>query len=366
MKSRIWIFFVALAGLSWGVYVPLIAEGGKDLHNPFTAFLCVGAAYFVLAVALPMIFLSMHHTKPAWNGRGITFATLAGVVGAVGALCVVFATVVFHGPKLYVAPVIFALAPVINTLISLFWHPDEGPFTVGAPREPVHWSLYLGVVLAGLGAGLVLYAQALSETHGQAAAVTDYTFVIFVLLAGLSWGAYVPLIAQGGKELKSSYASFLCVGGAYFVIAVLLPLAMLWHMSSLPPHPAPPGMPPLNYPVGVTLATLSGAAGAIGALCVIFATFEFKGPKIYVAPVIFALAPVINTVVSLFWQPKVGPLVFGMPTEQPHWLLYVGIVAAGLGAGMVLFAKELTEMKHAAHLRAMGRARPRRQSPRRP
>ena len=158
----------------------------------------------------------MHHTKPAWNGRGITFATLAGVVGAVGALCVVFATVVFHGPKLYVAPVIFALAPVINTLISLFWHPDEGPFTVGLPREPVHWSLYLGVVLAGLGAGLVLYAQALSETHGQAAAVTDYTFVIFVLLAGLSWGAYVPLIAQGGKELKSSYASFLCVGGRLF------------------------------------------------------------------------------------------------------------------------------------------------------
>ena len=48
--------------------------------------------------------------------------------------------------------------------------------------------------------------------------------MIFVLLAGLSWGVYVPLIAQGGKDLKSSYASFLCVGAAYFVIAVLLPL----------------------------------------------------------------------------------------------------------------------------------------------
>jgi hypothetical protein len=170
-------------------------------------------------------------------------------------------------------------------------------------------------------------------------------------LAGLAWGVYVPLIAQGGKELKSSYASFLCVGAAYFVIAVLLPLVMLWYMSTQPPHAPPPGMPPLDYPTGITLATLAGATGAIGALCVIFATFEFKGPRIYVAPVIFATAPVINTIVSLFWHPIAGPFAFGPPTEEPHWLLYVGIVAAGLGAGMVLFAKELTEMKHAAHAR---------------
>ena len=122
---------------------------------------------------------------------------------------------------MFVAPVIFALAPVINTIVSLFWHPDEGAFTVGLPREPVHWSLYLGVVLAGLGAALVLLAKDLPEQHGrQADEVKNYTFVIFVLLAGLSWGVYVPLIAQGGKDLKNSYASFLCVGAAYFVIAV--------------------------------------------------------------------------------------------------------------------------------------------------
>jgi len=351
-KSRVWMFFVALAGLCWGVYVPLITWGGRDLHNPFVAFLCVGAAYFLLAVLVPIVLLRARNLRPGWTGRGVTFATLAGVAGAVGALCVVFATVVFHGPALYVAPVIFALAPVINTIVSLFWHPDEGPLTLGLPREPVHWSLYLGVILAGLGAGLVLYAQALSETHGKAVDVHDYTFVIFVLLAGLAWGVYVPLIAQGGKELKSSYASFLCVGAAYFVIAVLLPLVMLWYMSTQPPHAAPPGLPPLDYPTGITLATLAGATGAIGALCVIFATFEFKGPRIYVAPVIFAMAPVINTIVSLFWHPNVGPFAFGLPTEEPHWLLYVGIVAAGVGAGMVLFAKELTEAKHAAHARA--------------
>ncbi len=350
-KSRVWIFFVALAGLCWGVYVPLIAEGGKDLHSAFAAFLCVGGAYFLLAVLLPILILRARGKSPAWNARGIVFATLAGATGAAGALCVIFATFVFGGPPMFVAPVIFALAPVINTVVSLFWHPDEGPFTIGAPREPVHWSLYLGVVLAGLGAGLVLAAKDLPTLlAGKGVELKiGYGFVIFVLLAGLSWGVYVPLIAQGGKELKSSYASFLCVGAAYFVIAVVLPVVMLLYLGSQPHHPAPPGAPPVDYPDGITLAALSGAAGAIGALCVIFATFEFKGPRLYVAPVIFALAPVINTIVSLFWPYHKNPWAVGMPEQWPHWLLYVGIILAGVGAGMVLFAKELGEAKHAAH-----------------
>src|SRR5260370_10830368 len=96
-------------------------------------------------------------------------------------------------------------------------------------------------------------------------------WMIFVGLAGLCWGTYVPLIAQGGKELKSSYASFLCVGLAYFLIAILFPLGIFWSRGGLPEFKA----------TGTILGTLAGVAGAVGALCVVFATFEFKGPKIY-------------------------------------------------------------------------------------
>jgi drug/metabolite transporter (DMT)-like permease len=348
-KSKVYLIFVILAGLCWGTYVPMIAQGGRELKSSYASFLCVGIAYFLIAILMPVTILGIRRKMPQWNAAGITFATLAGVAGAVGALCVVFATVTFHGPRIYVAPVIFALAPVINTLVSLFWHPDEGPSTFGWPREKPHWSLFLGIVCAGLGAFLVLYSKELTESqHAQKTSVeANPWYLLFVLLAGLCWGTYVPLIAQGGKELKSSYASFLCVGLAYFLIAILFPLGMFWSDGKFPEF----------KPVGTTLATLAGVAGAVGALCVIFATFEFKGPKIYVAPVIFALAPVINTLVSLFWHPTSdAPLTFGAPVETPHWTLYIGIVLAGAGAGLVLYAKELTESKHAPGKLAAGPA----------
>jgi hypothetical protein len=163
-------------------------------------------------------------------------------------------------------------------------------------------------------------------------------WIVFVILAGLCWGTYVPLIARGGKELKSSYASFLCVGVAYFLIAVLYPMAVFWYQGKMP-----------NFTLsGTTLATLAGVAGALGALCVILATFTFGGPRLYVAPLIFAMAPVVNTLVSLVWHPdEQSTWNFHLPTETPHWTLYLGIMLAGLGAGLVLYSKELGELKHA-------------------
>lgn len=163
-------------------------------------------------------------------------------------------------------------------------------------------------------------------------------WIVFVALAGLCWGTYVPLIARGGRELGSSYASFLCVGVAYFLIAILFPIGILWYRGKMPAWTTS----------GITLATLAGVAGAVGALCVIFATFEFKGPRLYVAPLIFATAPVINTLVSLVWHPSdQSTWHFSLPEQAPHWTLYVGIILAGLGAGLVLYSKEFSEVKHA-------------------
>ena len=163
-------------------------------------------------------------------------------------------------------------------------------------------------------------------------------WLVYVLMAGLCWGTYVPLIAFGGKNLGSRYAAFLCVGIAYVVIAVLFPLARHWLYGD-----------PIPYkPTGLVFAGLAGAAGALGALGVIFATSAAKEEdRIFIAPLIFTLAPLLNTVVSLFWHPspKTGEWWhFGLPERMPDWKLFVGVVLVGIGAGLILLSKE--ELEH--------------------
>jgi hypothetical protein len=182
MKNE-WLWYVLLAGLSWGTYVPLIFYGGSELGGKpgarIMAILCVGVAYFVIAVLFPLyLFLSSQQEWPDLKTTGLVFSALAGVAGAVGALCVVFATkaaVVEMASakaaglaplnyKFLIGPLIFGLAPVINTLVSLVWHPQPGqPFHFGLETLP-GWKLWLGIVLVGAGAFLVLFAKEESES----------------------------------------------------------------------------------------------------------------------------------------------------------------------------------------------------------
>jgi len=170
---KIWLAFVIGAGLCWGTYVPLIAYGGKNLSNGapgvanrFAAILCVGAAYFVLGVLIPLGYFMLNGTGNATaDGQGIAFSSLAGAAGAAGAICVVFATAAAApGDRLFIAPLIFGLAPMINSLVSLFWHPSkDNALHFGLPARMPQWYFYVGIVLISLGVALVLYAKEASE-----------------------------------------------------------------------------------------------------------------------------------------------------------------------------------------------------------
>ena len=93
MKIEPWLAYVIGAGLCWGTYVPLIAFGGKELKSRYLAFLCVGVAYFLIAVLFPVVRFALGWEKvPDLKATGLTFATLAGAAGAFGALGVIFAS----------------------------------------------------------------------------------------------------------------------------------------------------------------------------------------------------------------------------------------------------------------------------------
>jgi hypothetical protein len=178
----------------------------------------------------------------------------------------------------------------------------------------------------------------------------------YVILAGLAWGTYVPIIFYGGSELTTRpgtiggrLASILCVGVAYFVLAVVVPVILMSLREDAKPE---------WKTNGLVFSGLAGVAGAIGAICVIFASKAAVDQakaggvnpatyRIYIAPLIFALAPMINTLLSLVWHPKPDhPWHFEAPSIA-GWKLPVGILLVAVGTFLVLMSKEEAESKKA-------------------
>lgn len=183
-----WWGYVVGAGLAWGTYVPLVFFGGQmltgdlktaPLGGRLASILCVGVAYFVLAVLIPLaLMMTRDDTKPDWKGVGLVFSSLAGVAGAVGAICVIFASKAATDAaklegltgtdiakyRMYIAPLIFCLAPIINTLLSAVWHPNAktGEWAEFHFEMP-NWKMWLGIALAAAGTFLVLMSKEEAE-----------------------------------------------------------------------------------------------------------------------------------------------------------------------------------------------------------
>src|SRR5439155_16566522 len=90
---------------------------------------------------------------PGFLQNGVLLSTLAGILGAAGALCIVFAVGAARrtlGPNgaAYVAPLVFCFAPIVNVLISMVIEP---PARAPSPM------FFVGILLAAAGAGMVLY-----------------------------------------------------------------------------------------------------------------------------------------------------------------------------------------------------------------
>ena len=142
-----WVIFVAGAVLSWGAYGVFLQQGQVQLGNPLKALLCVGAAYFLIGVLVPLVGLSAQGGLSDFNTGGIVRATIGGALGAAGAVCIIWAFK-SGGLPVYVMPLVFGGAPIINVLISVFIHP---------PKAAINPMLYLGFVLASVGSAMVLY-----------------------------------------------------------------------------------------------------------------------------------------------------------------------------------------------------------------
>ena len=154
---------------------------------------------------------------------------------------------------------------------------------------------------------------------------TGFAWLYFALLTVASWGVYGVFLHTGqvamGDPVNGRYKAFLFVGIAYFLTAVLAPLALLLVK----------GAAFSGYTAkGMWWSLIAGIVGAIGAFGVLLA-FGAKGTPAVVMAIVFAGAPVVNAVYSLLQHPPAG----GWGAIKPQF--YLGILLAALGGCLVTF-----------------------------
>jgi hypothetical protein len=245
-------------------------------------------AYFLIAVLVPFIQLRRAGEKGNWNRMGAILSLVAGGVGALGALGVIFA-LRSGGKPIYVMPLVFGGAPVVNTIVTMWL---SGTF------RKVNPIFLVGVVTVVLGAaGVLVFRPSHAPPAGAAVVAPNYNLVYgAIATAVLCWGAYGPVLHVGQSRMGGSrLRPFLCVGIAYFIIAVALPILLLQVGPLVEILREGKGM--WNQR-GTLWSLAGGAAGALGALGIILA-FTFGGRPVFVMPLVFGLAPVMNSLTTI-------------------------------------------------------------------
>lgn len=151
-------------------------------------------------------------------------------------------------------------------------------------------------------------------------------WLLFSLLTVGCWGLYGAFLHSGQMGMhdpvNGRYKAFLCVGAAYFLSAVLAPLAVLWLKGAS-----------WNFtPGGIVWSVLAGIVGAVGAFGVLLA-FGAKGMPAVVMSIVFAGAPVLNAFYSLVLHPPAGGW------QKLPWPFVLGIVLAAVGGCLVSLYK---------------------------
>ncbi|MEL7497985.1 MAG: hypothetical protein AAFN77_10270 [Planctomycetota bacterium] len=455
MRSLSFLAFVVLTFCCWGVYGPVLHVGqelmgeGPGKLSSLRPFVCVGIAYFLIAVVYPLLTLKTTGEKGSWSGSGFVWSFVAGAIGAIGALGIILAFK-FEGKPVYVMPLVFGLAPIVNTFVTMLmagtikqaspifyigillvaigaagvlaFKPSKPKTTtpeaatlesddvwVADRLQPVAWVLQedqepdepkklqelaepneaqapaktekrpVNSKLQGMAVGIdedqpvapgaddpnvddgqpkwkdqpngarpgnlmapnevgepnirppglgnqdepkgpvdnEVVPEQVDESTDESSGPNLWIIAACIGMTALCWGAYGPVLHKGQAKMAGSrLRPFLCVGWAYFAIAVILPLFLIGQF------PEPGGW---DFG-GAGWSLLAGAAGAIGALGIIYA-FNFGGKPIFVMPLVFGFAPVINTLTETFTKNLFGQV-------DPFFLGSLAMVI--VGAVMVL------------------------------
>ncbi|MBW3595636.1 MAG: hypothetical protein KY475_00010 [Planctomycetes bacterium] len=305
------LFGIAMTVLSWGLYGNVLHKGQHDLQGRLKPLICVGLAYFIIAIIVPTAALAAQgKLRGQWTMSGIFWSMAGGAAGALGALGLILA-LASGGHPIYVMPLVFGGAPVVNTLVAV---------SVGRMWRHLNPVFVSGLILVIVGAVAVLVFQ--PGSGPQAASGPPLSQIPLILggvgLTVLCWGAYGNVLHKGQHDLGGSRLKpLICVGFAYFFIAILAPTALLAAQGALTEAWTVSG---IGWSMG------GGAAGAFGALGVILA-MSSGGRPIYVMPLVFGGAPVVNTLTAMYVKGTLSDI-------SP--MFFAGLILVAVGAVVVL------------------------------
>lgn len=168
-----WLIFALMTVLTWGLYGVFLHNGQASMADPvngrYKAFLFVGVAYFLTAILGPLLALATNGSDWKFPVTGMVWSVLAGLVGAIGAFCVLLAFGAKGSPAV-VMSIIFAGAPIVNAVVALTLHPPAGGLA------SLRWQFVAGILLAAVGGSLVtLYKPPPAPPGGGGAATSVET-----------------------------------------------------------------------------------------------------------------------------------------------------------------------------------------------
>lgn len=151
-----WAVYALMTVVAWGVYGAFLAKGAEGFEgNRIKAFLFVGIAYLLVAVLAPVVYIAVDGSGFDFgkHPEGIKWSLIAGTMGAIGALTVLFAlnSNPERGPVAasQVMSLVFAGAPVVAAVYGLVLKYQAGKLTA---INPV---FIVGLILAAAGGALV-------------------------------------------------------------------------------------------------------------------------------------------------------------------------------------------------------------------
>ena len=295
------LLFTAMTAFFWGIYGIVLHKGTSlmelkektfqgEIGVSLRAFVGVGLAYFLIAVLVPVALLNRKRETGFWSVSGTVMSLFAGTVGALGALGVTLA-LAFKAQAIFVMPIVFGGAPVVNTLLTSY---------LNKSFKQIKPMFLVGMAMVALGMiGVFLNKPQPKAVDGEVA-LNWLAVGLSIGLAVLCWGSYGPFLHIGQSKMGGSrLRPFCCVGIAYFLIAVIIPVVLLVSMAM---HQTS------GYRIpGMIWSILAGTCGAMGALGIILA-FTYGGKPIFIMPLVFGFAPVINTIASIVEKGKFDSL----------------------------------------------------------